>query len=72
MAALSTYRERFRYVRLDRQDGILLIQLHQDGGPAVWTAGADGIHGELGMVSTKLHMIRKPMSRSSPAPATSF
>jgi enoyl-CoA hydratase/carnithine racemase len=50
VAALSTYRERFRYVRLYRQDGIMLIQLHQDGGPAVWTAGADGIHGELGMV----------------------
>ena len=50
MAALETYRDRFKYVRLERRDGILQVQLHQDGGPAVWTAGADGIHAELGVV----------------------
>jgi hypothetical protein len=40
-AELGSYRERFKYVRLAREDGILLVQLHQDGGPAVWTAGAE-------------------------------
>ncbi len=26
----------------------MVARLHQDGGPAVWTAGADGLRAELG------------------------
>ena len=48
MAALESYSERFTYVKLHREDGILQVQLHSDGGPAIWTAGHHGIHAELG------------------------
>ena len=48
MAALESYSERFSYVKLYREDGILQVQLHSDGGPAIWTAGLHGIHAELG------------------------
>ena len=50
MAAFESYSERFTYVKLDREDGILQVQWHSDGGPAIWTAGHHGIHAELGEV----------------------
>ena len=48
MAAFESYSERFSYVKLHREDGILQVQLHSEGGPAIWTAGHRGIHAELG------------------------
>lgn len=43
---LETYRERYRNIRLSRDDqGVLLVTLHTDGGPLAWSATA---HDELG------------------------
>ena len=36
MNQLNTYAERFRTVRFHREDGILQMTLHSDGGPLVW------------------------------------
>lgn len=37
MAKFSTYHDRYRFYRLDRDDaGILTVTLHTDGGPMVW------------------------------------
>lgn len=48
MAALETYSDRFDQIRFDRRDGILQMQIHHKGGPALWTAGKGGIHEQLG------------------------
>jgi enoyl-CoA hydratase/carnithine racemase len=50
LANLETYSSRFKYVKLHREDGVLEVRLHSGDGPAVWTAGHDGIHAELGEV----------------------
>ncbi len=36
MATLDTYRDKYETVRLDRQDGILQVTFHTDGGPLQW------------------------------------
>ena len=36
MNQLNTYAERFRTVCFHREDGILQMTLHSDGGPLVW------------------------------------
>jgi enoyl-CoA hydratase/carnithine racemase len=41
---LEDYRDRYKSVRLEREDGILTMQFHTDGGPLVWTSLA---HEEL-------------------------
>lgn len=48
MARFEDYKDRFRYVRMERQDGILELTLHRDGGPALWEGNRDGIHDEVG------------------------
>lgn len=48
MADFDSYGTRFRTVRMKREDGILEIAIHHDGGPAVWTASKGDIHDELG------------------------
>jgi enoyl-CoA hydratase/carnithine racemase len=48
MAKLSEYEKRFKYIRLRREDGILEMAIHKDGGPALWGFGEGGIHEELG------------------------
>jgi enoyl-CoA hydratase/carnithine racemase len=48
MADFPTYADRFRFVELKREDGILEVRIHNEGGPAIWTAGIGGIHAELG------------------------
>jgi enoyl-CoA hydratase/carnithine racemase len=44
-ATFDEYAHRYRHVRMERRDGILLAQLHTDGGPLVW---GDSPHTELG------------------------
>ena len=39
------YADRYAHVTMRREDGILELRLHTDGGPLVW---GDGPHGELG------------------------
>lgn len=48
MTRFEDYAERYKFVRFERRDGILQMTLHQDGGPAKWSAYPGGIHEELG------------------------
>jgi len=48
MADFETYKNRFRTVRLERQDGILELTIHKNGGPALWGSAKGGSHDELG------------------------
>jgi enoyl-CoA hydratase/carnithine racemase len=42
---LSEYRDRFAHVAIRREEGIIELRLHTDGGPLMW---GDGPHSELG------------------------
>ena len=44
-ASFEQYSQSYTHARLERVDGICLVQLHSDGGPLVW---GDGPHTELG------------------------
>ncbi|MEO5838271.1 MAG: enoyl-CoA hydratase/isomerase family protein [Acidimicrobiales bacterium] len=44
-ASFDQYSQAYAHARLERVDGICLVQLHTDGGPLVW---GDGPHTELG------------------------
>jgi len=48
MADFEAYKSRYRTVRLERQDGILELTIHKNGGTAQWGAAKGGIHEELG------------------------
>jgi len=48
MIRFDDYKDRFKYVRLERTNGILEVTIHRDGGSAIWEAGERGIHYELG------------------------
>jgi enoyl-CoA hydratase/carnithine racemase len=48
MTHLEDYAERYRFVRFERRDGILQMTIHENGGPARWSAYPGGIHEELG------------------------
>lgn len=48
MARLEDYQNRFKHVRLVREDGILEVTIHRDRGPALWEAMPGGIHDQLG------------------------
>ena len=48
MSTLAAYSDRFPSVQFRREDGILELRIHSEGGPAVWTAHETGIHRELG------------------------
>ena len=45
MARFEEYRDKYKHLRLERNDGILEVMLHSDGGPVVWGAGP---HSECG------------------------
>lgn len=46
-ATFDQYATAYPHARLERRDGICLVQLHTDGGPLVW---GDGPHTELGFL----------------------
>jgi hypothetical protein len=48
MVRFEDYKDRFKYVRLEREDGVLEVTIHRDGGSALWEAGEGGIHEQLG------------------------
>jgi enoyl-CoA hydratase/carnithine racemase len=48
MSNFESYASRYKTVRLERNDGILELTIHKDGGPALWGAARGGIHEELG------------------------
>ena len=45
MARFEEYRDKYKHLRLERNEGILEVMLHSDGGPVVWGAGP---HSECG------------------------
>jgi enoyl-CoA hydratase/carnithine racemase len=45
---LETYQDRFPFVRVRREAGVLELTLHRDGGSAKWDFGPTGIHAQLG------------------------
>ncbi len=48
MAGLDQYANKYQHVRMERQNGILQITLHSDGGSLQWGAGP---HRELPQAS---------------------
>jgi len=48
MSQLSAYESQYPNVKLTRQDGILEMQLHTEGGSLVWAALKGSIHEQLG------------------------
>lgn len=48
MAQFESYSERYSCVRMHRENGVLELHLHKDGGPALWGAAKGGIHEQLG------------------------
>ena len=54
MTQLADYQHKFKYIRFHREDGILEMTIHRDGGSALWDFGPTGIHRELG---DAFHMI---------------
>lgn len=48
MSRFEDYQNRYKTVRLERQDGILEVTIHDDGKEAVWAAERGDIHDELG------------------------
>lgn len=49
MSRLANYADRYRNLKFDRDvQGVLVVTLHSDGGPLLWSAGAkDTIHADL-------------------------
>lgn len=47
MTKLKDYKNRFRTVKFRREDGILQMTLHRDGGEATWSAAPGGMNDEL-------------------------
>ena len=47
MAKFEDYAEKYKYVAMERHDGILQLTFHTDGGPMIWGGGP---HQEMGNV----------------------
>jgi enoyl-CoA hydratase/carnithine racemase len=61
MSHLKDYAERFETLRFERRDGVLLVTLHKDGGPAEWGISEQGLHNELGLAFAEV--ARDPENR---------
>ena len=48
MISIDNYRDKYRFIRFERRDGILEMRIHKDGGAATWSAFPGGLHEELG------------------------
>lgn len=48
MAKLETYQNNYRFIKLERDNGVLELTIHKDGGSAQWSAFPGGLHDELG------------------------
>jgi len=48
VSRFEDYANRYRHVRIERNDGIVEIAIHRNGGSAKWEATLGGIHDELG------------------------
>lgn len=61
MTALADYQDKYEFIKLRREDGILEIRIHQRGGPAKWNYHPGGLHDELG--DCFYHVGRDPQNR---------
>jgi enoyl-CoA hydratase/carnithine racemase len=48
MSSFESYATRYKFVHMERKDGVLQVRLHKNGGPAEWNGDRNGIHDELG------------------------
>ncbi len=48
MIQLADYQHKYQFIHLRRDDGILEIRIHDQGGPAKWSFYPGGLHDELG------------------------
>jgi enoyl-CoA hydratase/carnithine racemase len=46
MTSLTDYRDKYRYIHVERDEGILEVRFHTDDGPLVWGHGKGGAHSE--------------------------
>jgi enoyl-CoA hydratase/carnithine racemase len=53
MATIDDYRDRYENLSVSRQDGVLDVRLHTEGGSLVWSAAA---HRDLGPAFTQIGM----------------
>lgn len=53
---LDEYRDRYPNVRITREDGVLEVRLHTDGGPLAWSAAA---HRDLGILFGQIRADRE-------------
>ena len=44
MANFESYAASYKHVRLERNDGVLELTIHKNGGPALWGSAKGGIH----------------------------
>jgi enoyl-CoA hydratase/carnithine racemase len=61
MSAFDRYRDAFHTLAFRREDGILEMRLHRDGGEASWAADEGGMNGEVG--EAFLEVSRDPDNR---------
>jgi enoyl-CoA hydratase/carnithine racemase len=48
MANFESYKDKYEFVRFERNEGVLELTIHREGKPAQWSAHPGGIHDELG------------------------
>lgn len=48
MIRFEDYKDRFSYLRMERQDGILEVTIHRDGGQAAFDVEPGGFHDQFG------------------------
>jgi len=48
MPSFDSYKDKYKAITFRREDGILEMKLHHEGGAPKWTFGPTGIHNELG------------------------
>ena len=58
MIKLEDYQNAYKHIRFERRDGILQVRLHKNDGPAVWGAGLEDLHAEVG--NAFFHVARDP------------
>ena len=48
MTSFSSYHDTYRFINMQRENGVLEVAIHRNGGPAGWSSFPGGLHEELG------------------------
>ena len=48
MSKFENYKDRYEFIRLERNEGVLELTIHNKGGPATWSSHVGGLHDEMG------------------------